>query len=195
MWRPHESWQSARRHQQNDTFKGSTTQGYLLTERDYADFRLRFQFQRSSDTAISGIALRAVPHETMRDSDPGTWAAPFHLTVWLGKYRGNEGSGALWWSPNWDVQPPLMPDQLAEVKPFGGWNDMEVEMRGQSLRITVNGREVQNVMLNKNRPAKYPAPGLNRFSGRIGFLKRTGQVRYRNIEIKELPRGKTTSAR
>jgi len=35
----------------------------LLTERDYADFRLRFQFQRSSDTAISGIALRAVPPE------------------------------------------------------------------------------------------------------------------------------------
>jgi hypothetical protein len=41
-------------------------------------------------------------------------------------------------------------------------------------------------MLNQTRPAKNPAPGLNRYSGRIGFLKRSGEVRFRNIEIKEL---------
>ncbi|MFI5455908.1 MAG: SUMF1/EgtB/PvdO family nonheme iron enzyme [Isosphaerales bacterium] len=171
---------------------GGKGQGYLLTERDYADFHLRFQFQRSSDTATSGIALRAVPHETGGNSNPAD--PPFHLTVWLGKFSPwyrqfmnleDDETGALWWSFEASVQPILLPDHLAEVKPIGEWNDMEVEMRGQSLRIAVNGREVLNVMLNKTRPAKFPAPGLNRYSGRIGFLKRTGEVRFRKIEIKE----------
>jgi hypothetical protein len=164
-------------------------QGYLLTERDYADFHLRFQFQQSSDTALSGIALRAVPHETMRDSDPGMIGrdTPFHLTAAIGMFGGNLATGALWWSPNTAGQDPLSPDQLPHVKPNGEWNDMEVQTRGQSLRIVINGREVQNVMLNKTRPQKFPAVGLNRFAGRIGFLKRAGEVWFRKIEIKELP--------
>jgi len=64
---------------------------------------------------------------------------------------------------------------------------MEIEMRGQSLRFSVNGRNLQNVMLNQVRPPKNPAIGLSRYLGRIGFLKRKGEVRFRNIEIKELP--------
>ncbi len=174
---------------------GGKGQGYLLTDRDYTDFHLRFQFQRSSDTATSGIALRAVPHETPRNSDPVDSADfPVHLTVWLGKfptlYRQltnveDDETGALWWSFNTGIQQHLNPDHLAEVKRIGEWNDMQVEMRGQSLRIDVNGREVLNVMLDKTRPENSPAPGLNRYSGRIGFLKRTGEVRFRNIEIKE----------
>ena len=164
------------------------TEGYLLTERNFADFDLRFQFQRSSDSAASGIALRAVPRETTRNSNPdhdGDY--PFHLTVWIGKTaaRDYDKTGTLWWSPNGAASPPLTPDRLAELKPGGEWNDMEVEMRGQSLRIAVNGRDVLNVMLNKTRPDKFPAPGLNRYSGTIGFLKRAGEVRFRQIEIKE----------
>jgi hypothetical protein len=95
-------------------------------------------------------------------------------------------TGALWWSANTRIQDPLPPDQLSELKPNGEWNDMEVHTRGQSLRIVINGREVQNVMLNKTRPQKFPVIGLNRFSGRIGFLKRAGEVRFRKVEIKEL---------
>jgi formylglycine-generating enzyme required for sulfatase activity/Leucine-rich repeat (LRR) protein/predicted Ser/Thr protein kinase len=161
------------------------SQGYLLTEKDYKDFRLRFQFQRSSDNASSGIALRAVPQETAGNSNPGAGDWPYHLTVWLGK----EGAGGLWWSPNSSATPPLLADQAAEIRPAGEWNDMEVEMRGQSLRIMVNGRGILNVMLNKTRPKKekFPAVGLNRYSGRIGFLKRDGEFRFRKIEIKELP--------
>jgi hypothetical protein len=64
----------------------------------------------------------------------------------------------------------LAPDNLSDLKTPGEWNDMEIETRGQSLRIVVNGRELQNVMLNKTRPAANPLPGLNRFAGRIGFL-------------------------
>jgi hypothetical protein len=176
-------------------------QGYLLTERDYADFHLRFQFRRGSDTALSGLALRAVPGEVMRDSDSGMVGrdTPFHLTAMIGAFPGDHpnhkgSAGALWWSPNSAWQAPLLADQVPEYKPAGEWNDMEVKTRGQSLWIAVNGREVLNVMLNKTRPQRCPAVGLNRSSGRIGFLKRSGEVRFRKIEIKELSAAKAEPA-
>lgn len=62
---------------------------------------------------------------------------------------------------------------------------MEIELKGQRLRVVVNGTEVQGVALNDATAAK-PVRGLSRFSGRIGFLKRFGEVRYRNVEVKEL---------
>ncbi len=49
-------------------------------------------------------------------------------------------------------------------------------------------------MLNKIAPPTQPAIGLSRYSGRIGFLKRAGEVRFRNIEIKELSSGEGKSA-
>jgi hypothetical protein len=165
--------------------------GYLLSDRAYADYDLHFQFQQNSDTARSGIALRAVPHETARNSNPdlqGDW--PFHLTVWIGKYpawmnQESDRTGALFRSPDEQGSPPLDPDEPAQIKPPGEWNDMEIKMRGHSLRIAVNGRDVQNVMLNKFPQLRFPAPGLKRYSGRIGLLKHTGEVRFRNIEIME----------
>jgi tRNA A-37 threonylcarbamoyl transferase component Bud32 len=168
----------------------SATNGYLLTERNYSDFVLRCQFRQAADTATSGIALRAVPLETARDSMPDQKTDhPYHLTVWIGKYIGNlqkEGTGVLWWSPQPGKVPPLVVDQPAEIRPLGQWNDMEVEMRGHSLRIAVNGREIQNVMLNKTRPESFPARGLGRDAGRVGLMKHTGEIRFRNIEIKDL---------
>jgi formylglycine-generating enzyme required for sulfatase activity len=167
-------------------------QGYLLTEREYSDIVLRFQFQQvATKYAWSGVALRAVPHETARNADPtrrpeSAW--PLHLTVIVGQTDPLAGpfvTGSLWWKVG--ATPCLAPDILGDLKKAGEWNDMEIEMRGQSLRIAVNGRDVQNVMLNKTRPDANPLPGLSRFSGRIGFLKRVGEVRFRNIEIKEPP--------
>ncbi len=166
------------------------TQGYLLSEREYSDFILRFEFlQVGRKVASSGIALRAVLGETESDSIPNSSRYPFHLTVWLGEHADKNAArtGSLWWSANTIVQPMLRPDQLADMRKVGEWNTMEVEMRGQSLRFSVNGRDVQNVMLNKTTPPRNPAPGLIRYSGRIGFMKRTGEVRFRKIEIKELP--------
>jgi hypothetical protein len=164
-------------------------QGYLLSEREYADFVLRFQFQQpASKYAWGGVALRAWPHETARKTNPARNPDfPYHLTVLVGQVDPQIApfvTGSLWWAIG--GPPALAPDHFTPLEEVGGWNDMEVEMRGQSLRIAVNGREVLNVMLNKTRPQTPPAPGLSRFSGRIGFLKRVGEVRFRKIEIKEL---------
>lgn len=158
---------------------------YMLSARDYKDFVLRFQFLCTTDSARGGIAVRAMPGETARNSKPDIKQNyPFHLTILIGKFREFNITGWLASSP--DTRAHLRSNLPAELKPPGQWNDMEIEMAGQHLRGIVNGREVLNVMLNQVRPAKFAAPGLNRDAGRIGFYKRCGELRFRNIEIKEL---------
>jgi serine/threonine protein kinase/Leucine-rich repeat (LRR) protein len=163
-------------------------QVYLLSERTFVDFRLRFQFLGLGENAMSGVAIRGVLHETAGMSYPDALNSdwPYHLTALLGTYQGSDATGVLWWSPNSKGVLPLMVDRIAHLKPPGEWNDAEFEMRGQSLRIAINGRDVLKVMLDKTRPSAFPAPALNRYSGRIGFLKRNGEFRFRKIEIKEL---------
>lgn len=168
-------------------------QGYLLTVREYSDFVLRLQFQQhSSEYAWGGVALRAVPHEPVRSTNPAIPVAddfPFHLTVVVGKRDpavwSNFPTGSFWWSSQ-PGSPCLMTDRPPTLRPVGDWNDMEIEFRDQVLRVVVNGTEVQNVGLNRVQRPINPARGLNRFSGSIGFLKRAGEVRYRNVQIKEL---------
>lgn len=166
------------------------TQSYLLTDTCYADFLLRLQFRQMGTTpASSGIALRAVPGETDRDSDPNGGNHPYHLTVWIGDTnpRNTLAMGGVWWAPNTNVQPPLLANAIPETRPVGEWNHLEVELRGQHLQVRLNGREVQNVQLNQHAPTlRYPARALGRQAGRLGLLKRAGEVRFRNLEVARL---------
>ena len=79
--------------------------------------------------------------------------------------------------PNWPVQ----------LKPAGSWNTVELEVQADSLRVSVNGKEVLLTDLGKLADQPGANPALKRRSGRIGFQSHTGTVRFRNIEIKELP--------
>ncbi len=175
---------------EENNFSALVNQGYLLSDRKYTSFVLRCQFRMiSQKDSWGGIALRAVPHETTRSNNPNAKTdSPAHLTVLIGSCDSCEENedltGSLWWAgaPAWRLQP----DKVAVLKKVGEWNDMEIEMRGQSLRIAVNGSDVQNVMLNKSKPEVNPMRGLSRVSGKIGFKKRFGEIRYRKVEIKEL---------
>src|SRR5262249_32869237 len=77
-----------------------TDTGWLLTERSYADFRLRFEFRLSAG-ANSGVALRAVPGEKTGDSP-----IPERLAVQIldeRNYRKPDGTipcptGSLYWA-------------------------------------------------------------------------------------------------
>src|SRR5437016_5201391 len=63
---------------------------------------------------------------------------------------------------------------------------MEIEVRKQSLRVSVCGREVSNVKLDQLADEAGAYPGLKSRSGHVGFGKGVGVARFRNIEIKEL---------
>ena len=165
--------------------RGSGQIEWLLTEQSYSDFRLRLEFKLSSRTN-SGVALRTVPGE----KDPTKISWPLHLEVQIlddANYRGADGmvdspTGSLFWNSGSSY---LRPDQPADLKPIGGWNEMVIESRGDSLQTWVNGRRILNADLARLAAQSDALPGLKRTSGRIGLQHQAGgEVRFRNIEIR-----------
>ncbi len=153
----------------------------LLSDRDYTDFLLRFEF-KLFENADSGVQIRAVPGERVR-------GRPFNLEINIHDDENlAEGTGCptgslIWNSDGHTIQ---RPNQPARLKPRGEWNEMEVELRGQSLRVAVNGLSIQTANLGEYTGREFALPGISRTSGRIGFQRHTNEVHFRSIQVKEL---------
>src|SRR5262249_17892837 len=96
----------------------------------------------------------------------------------------SEVTGTLHWLRDATHVPP---NRAAEQLPAGSWNQMEIELKGRSLRASINGKSITDITLAVG--ARFPdgtVPGLNRLKGRLGLRKHHGTARFRNIRIKEL---------
>ena len=157
-----------------------TKQSFLLSDGTFSDFLLRFQFQLllRSD---SGVVLRAVPGGNHIEVNLRNFADAPRATE-----ATHAQTGAIHWSTSGAGADYLPPKRPAELRPNGAWNDMEIELWGQSLRVSVNGRLIQSADFRSLAAAPNSLPDLKRKSGRVGFQSHTGGVRFRNIEIKEL---------
>ncbi len=157
--------------------KGSAARGWLLTEKSYADFVFRCQFQLDQE-ADSGIGIRAQPGETIGK-------LPIHLNIKLRRRPvGSVQTGSLYYWLN-TAEPPARP---AKLKPPGAWNDLEIEVRGQTLRVAVNDAEVQDLDLSRYASLEKVLGGAKRKAGRIGLAQHSGEARFRAIRIKDLTR-------
>ena len=121
--------------------------GWLVTRRDYTDFRLRFEFQLQPG-AKSGIGLRMWPGSPK----------PLEIQIQDDTFPAFAG------------QRPLertgtlhgLAGRPAELRPLGEWNQMEIELRGWSLRVAVNDKESlripaqrrQGLPLSRRRPSR-----------------------------------------
>ncbi|MHB1424261.1 MAG: protein kinase domain-containing protein [Gemmataceae bacterium] len=148
--------------------------GWLVTQRDYTDFLLRFEFQIASAGASSGVGLRMWPGSPkplkiqIRDDSFAAFSA-----------RGpNVRTGALFGVTG-------SPRTGVGLRPLGEWNQMEIELRGWQLRVAVNGKETLQTMLNDDSVFRYldAAPPS---SGRIGLQHWLGHMRFRKLELKDL---------
>jgi serine/threonine protein kinase/CubicO group peptidase (beta-lactamase class C family) len=150
---------------------GKGRRGWLLTEREYANFRLRFDFQLASG-AKSGVALRTTPKAAKK------------LVVNLEDDTSPQGAKGLRTGALLD----LAIDKPAQLRQLGKWNRMEIELQGASLLVKVNGkttvqRELDSELVTKYLGARLPAKGL------LGFHHNRGSVRFKNIGLLELPAG------
>jgi hypothetical protein len=166
------------------------TRSHLVTDREYSDFMLRLEFSLSQ-SGSSGIGIRAVAGEVMPHKDGPDYPYDHPQLKLIDSPRGREETGSSFWLRTDDsLGMYLRPDRSAAMNPAGSWNTMEVEVRGRSLRTSVNGKTVLDI--NSGAGATFPdgsLPGLNRVKGRIGLQKHTGTVRFRNIQVKELASG------
>ncbi len=144
--------------------------GWLLSERSFSEFILRFEFQLSKG-ANSGVALRAAPGERVRN-------VPVHLEVSLWDAANKpEETGTVLWSANLRWRDCLALNRPSHLKPVGSWNEMEIELRGQALRVRINDDDVLQSDLSVLAGRYQALPALSREWGRIGFQAHTGTVR------------------
>jgi serine/threonine protein kinase len=153
--------------------------GWLVTQHDYTDVILRFEFQLAPG-ANSGVGLRMWPGSPkpleiqIQDDTFPAFAAQ----------RSNERTGALYG----------LAGHPAELRPLGEWNQMEIELRGWSLRVAINGKETLHIMLNDDEVVRY-LDGAPPASGRIGLQHWLGSVRFRKLEVKDLSDGEDAATK
>ena len=145
--------------------------GWLLTDKEYADFVLRLEYQ-AEPRANSGIGILASP-------------ADFHQLE-LQLVNGDSSSTGGMWLPSGRGFSYLPATQSAKEKPVSEWNSLEIELRTRKLKTRVNGTEVSQFNLTELSSRSDAIPPLKRIKGRIGVQSHNGVVRFRNLQVAEI---------
>lgn len=155
--------------------------GDLLTQEEYENFRLRFEF-KLPPAGNNGIAIR---------TPLGGHSAKDGLEL---QVIDSDGYNAA------HPKSPLKPYQYhgsiyhcvgakhGFLRPVGEWNFQEVEVRDQKIKITLNGTKILDVDIDKldRSQIEHIPKGLDRRSGYIGFAGHNDPVAYRSFKVKRL---------
>lgn len=159
------------------------SKGNLLTEREFADFVLRFEFkltpgannglgircpmQTTGNLHIDGIELQIIDH-----------TAEKYKTLKPYQYHGSVYG--------------IAAAKQEGLKPVGEWNQQEVIAYGRKVRVVLNGVTIVDADLDEASTPKtmdgVEHPGLKRTKGHIGFLGHGDRIDVRNIRIREVVR-------
>lgn len=153
--------------------------GNLYTEKEYGNFIFRFEFQLTP-AGNNGLGIHA-PLE----GD----------AAYVGKEIQILDDG----HPSYaNIQPyqthgsvyGIVPAKRGFLRPTGEWNSEEVEVRGDHVKVTLNGTVIVDADLKKATAKgtldKQNHPGLKRHQGHIGFLGHGSVVKFRHIRIRPL---------
>lgn len=153
--------------------------GYLLTEKEYADFELTCEYRWEKPGGNSGIALRTPP-----TGDP----AYVGMEIQLIDDEGWEGVNKFKLAPYQHTGSiyAVQPAKVQANKPIGEWNKVSIRCQGTKVVVTQNGEELVNADLTDFESKYEKHPGLKREKGHIGFQSYNVRVEFRNIGIKEL---------
>ena len=155
--------------------KGS---GKLLTEKEYENFILRFEFQLAEnsnnglgircpiegDAAYNGMELQIL-------DNTGSQYTKLHEYQYHGSIYG------------------VVPARRNFLKPVGEWNFQEVRVIGSRITVLLNGAIIVDADIGgitKTMDGR-EHPGLHNKKGHIGWLGHGYKVSWRNIRIKEVP--------
>ena len=160
--------------------------GNLYTEKEYADFVLRFDF-KLTENANNGIGIRAplegdaayVGIEIQVLDDGGSQYTKLQPFQYHGSIYG------------------MIPPKRGFQKPVGEWNSEEITAKGRQITIKLNGTTIvdaslddvkDEAMLKAHRDLSKPegSRGIANTKGHIGFLGHGARVEFRNIRVKEL---------
>lgn len=178
--------------------------GDLITEREFEDYVFRFQWRFKRTEGPPYQAKIFNPDGTQKTDDKGkpmtrpianadsgifvrgTGQTQVNLWCWPC------GSGQLWSfhrSDDPEIRKGALPKENAD-RPVGQWNDMEITMRGETIRVVLNGKTVIDT-----RMPGIPAKGPIVLQHHGGYNEKKQQwspasalIQFRNLRIRELPK-------
>ncbi|MEZ4971116.1 MAG: DUF1080 domain-containing protein [Flavobacteriaceae bacterium] len=153
--------------------------GNLFTAEEYSDFIFRFDFKLTPG-ANNGLGIHApldgdvaYDGKELQILDD---TAEIYANLQPYQYHGSVYG--------------IMAAKRGALNPVGEWNSQEVVVKGDHIKITLNGKVIidgnikeatKNGTLDKKKH-----PGLLRNRGHIGFLGHGAELAFRNIRIKDL---------
>ncbi len=153
--------------------------GNLYTEKEYADFIFRFEFQLTP-AANNGLGIRApltgdAAYQGMELQILDN-TAPVYETLQPYQYHGSVYG--------------VIPAKRGFLNPVGEWNYEEVFVQGTKIKVSLNGTVIVDGDIADARDNgtmdHRDHPGLLNKTGHIGFLGHGSVVKFRNIRIKDL---------
>lgn len=155
--------------------------GNLLSAEEYGDMCMRFEFKLPL-AGNNGIALRA-PLKGNPASE-GLEIQVLDTEGYLatkGKLKEYQVHGSVY---------HCVGAKTGFLRPVGEWNFEEIEVRGQKIKVTLNGTTILDTDLSKldrsKLDAKHLPKGLDKTSGHIGFAGHNDPVAFRNVRVKRL---------
>jgi hypothetical protein len=155
--------------------------GKLLTEREYSDFVLRFEFRMPKEGSNNGVGIRAplegdAAYNGMEIQILDEAAA---LAGKWGQLRDAQYHGSIY---------DVVPAKKGAMHPAGRWNQEEIIAQGRHITVKLNDQVIVDANLDdvKDPATLAKHPGLQRTTGHIGFLGHNDYIEFRNIRIKEL---------
>ncbi len=142
---------------------------YATSEKNYEDFELWLEY-KTVPLADSGIYLRGIPQVQIWDTrkEGGRW-----------NLGADKGSGGLWNNTGEGRWPKVHAD-----RPFGEWNSLQIKMIGDKVTVHFNGKlVVDNAPLENCYDRKSPIYDR----GPIQLQTHGGEIRWRNVFIREIP--------
>ncbi len=150
---------------------------FLATDKDYGDIELLIEY-KTVPKADSGIYLRGTPQVQIWD-----WTDPRSRSL-----GADKGSGGLW---NNSAGAPGKDPLVRADKPFGEWNSFRILQVGERTTVYLNDKLVvdfarlENFWTKRDRPPDPKAPLFR--TGMIELQTHGGEIRWRNIFIREIP--------
>jgi hypothetical protein len=153
--------------------------GNLYTEKEYADFVFRFEFQLTP-AANNGIGIRAPLEGDAAYVGMEIQVLDNTADVYS-KLQPYQYHGSVY---------GVIPARREYLKPVGEWNNEEIAAKGTRITVTLNGTVIvdgdiagprDNGTMDHNEH-----PGLKNKTGHIGFLGHGSVVKFKNIRIQDL---------
>jgi hypothetical protein len=149
------------------------------------DFLLRLQWKRTAADDNSGVFIR-FPDPESKGYDNTAWVAvDWGLEIQIDDTGHPDGAplhttGAIYEQPGQQLS-------LVPSRPVGEWNTYEIEVRGQTYIVRLDGTQVTTLVYggDATRPDR-ALPSTAAVPRFIGIQSHTGHPAFRNIEIRAL---------